>query len=386
MITYISLLLYIIYSLVVLLYFNVRVLHTEWSDGFGGQERRVLAEINGLNERGHRCALACRRHSRIFAEASKLGINVYTLSMRHAFDLLSIWRLARILKKGGFNILNTHSGIDSWLGGFSSKIAQTPVLVRTRHLEYLIKRTPMNFIHYLPDMYLTCGDTMKNNLIENGGFPPDRVISIPTGIDKRFFHIQRNDELRKAYGLLPHHIVVANAAILRGSKGHEITLKAASIVLKTNPNVRFLIVGDGPKRKRLEATTVELGIADRVIFTGFIHDVSSVYSFTDIFVLSSWSEGLPQSLMQAMAARLPVVATMVGSVPEIVLHEKTALAASAGDYEIIAKHILRLIDDKELVNRLTENAFTLVSQKHTLEVMLDKIEELYHKLLKNKGI
>lgn len=362
----------------------MKVLHTEWSDGFGGQERRVLAEMEGLSARGHDCQLVCTKESSIYSEAKKRGMSVFTMPFRKTYDVQTMWLLTQYLKKNPVDVVNTHSGVDSWIGGISAKLAKVPVLVRTRHLEFILKRSPFNFIHYLPDMYITCGETMKHSLEENSGFPPDKIISIPTGVYRRFFNIQKNNDKRKLYGLSPEHFVVTNAAILRGSKGHEITLKAARIVLDKAPDVRFLIVGDGPKRKRLEAQAKELAISDRVIFTGFLEDIGEIYSFSDMFISSSWVEGLPQSMTQAMASRLPVVVTAVGSVPEVITNEQNGLIIHPGDYEALGENILRIIADKELAGRLVKNAFELVQKKYTMEMMVDKIETLYKNLLKRK--
>ena len=362
----------------------MRVLHTEWSDDMGGQEKRVLAEAVGLIQRGHHVAIACRSHAKIRTEAERLGIKTYPLPFRRPYDIESIFRLTRIIRQERFDIVNTHSGIDSWIGGLSARLARVPVLVRTRHLNIPLKRTPLNFIHYLPDMYITCGENMRMNLIRNCGFPEDRVISIPTGVDRKFFEIKRNKDVAVKYGLSKNSPVITNVGILRSVKGHEVTFKAVKPVIKTVPEAKFLIVGDGPARERLENLVDELGIREYVIFTGFVKSIPEIYSFSDIAVLSSWSEGLPQSLIQAMAAGVPVVATTVGGVPEVVIHEETGILVEAGDSEGLAEGIIRLLKNPELCKRLTEKAKQYVMDKYTMEHMIEKIEALYLELLKRK--
>ena len=145
----------------------MRILHTEWSDGMGGQEKRVLSESLGLARRGHYVALVCRDHSAIKTEAAMLGIDVHTLPLRKPYDIESIVRLAMLLTRGRFDIVNTHSGVDSWIGGIAARLAKVPVLARTRHLNIPLKRNPLNFIHYLPDVYITCGENMRTNLTRN---------------------------------------------------------------------------------------------------------------------------------------------------------------------------------------------------------------------------
>jgi glycosyltransferase involved in cell wall biosynthesis len=359
----------------------MRILHTEWSDGLGGQEKRILAEVIGLAEREHYVAIVCREHAKIKDEAIKHGIYVYTLPLRKPYDIVSIVNLFKFLKAEGFDIVNTHSGVDSWIGGIAAKLAKVPVLVRTRHLNIPLKRSILNFIHYLPDMYITCGENMRDNLVKQCGFPPDRVVSIPTGVDRTFFDIKRNPSAKINYRLDGTSIVITNVGILRRVKGHEITLRAVKMVIEAFPNAKFMIVGDGPRRKELEGMVDDLGIRDYVIFTGFIENISEIYSFTDVAVLSSWSEGLPQSLLQAMAAGIPVVATNVGGVPEVVISEKTGILVEPGNYEAFAKGIIRILDNPSPASRFAESARSLVSKKHSLMQMLDQIEDLYRDIL-----
>lgn len=362
----------------------MRILHTEWSDDLGGQEKRVLSEAAGLSERKHYVAIMCREHAKIKAEAVKQGIDVYTLPLRKPYDIASMIKLSAFLKAHRFDIVNTHSGVDAWIGGIASKIAGVPVLVRTRHLNIPLKRSLWNFIHYLPDMYITCGEDMRETLINQCGFPADTVISIPTGVQPEFFGIRRNPEAKCTYGLDRNAIVIANVGILRSVKGHEITLKAVRTVVGAFPDAKFLIVGDGPRRKALESLVSDLNISSHILFTGFIKNIPEIYAFTDVAVLSSWSEGLPQSVLQAMAAGVPVVVTNVGGVPEVVIHEKTGILVDPGDHEALAQGIIKILKNPLLSTRLAENAKSLVMKEHSVTHMLDKIESLYKDMLKRK--
>jgi glycosyltransferase involved in cell wall biosynthesis len=362
----------------------MRILHTEWSDGFGGQERRVLAEAAGLIDKGHYLVIVCRAHAAIRSEAEKLGIETYTLPMRKFYDIPGIIQMTHFLKNKKFDVVNTHSGVDSWIGGVAARIAKVPVLVRTRHLNIPLKRNLLNFVHYLPDAYITCGNNMRNNLVNNCGFPADKVVSIPTGVGKEFFNAEKNREAKLKYGLNVDSIVITNVGILRSVKGQEVTLNSVGKVVEVIPRAKFLIAGDGPARKRLEKMAEDLAIARHVVFTGFVEKIPEIYSFTDVAILSSWSEGLPQSILQAMASGVPVVATKVGGVPEVVIHEKTGLLVEAGDHEGLAKSIIQIINKPDEALRFTVSARELVMKEHSVDVMIDKTERLYKKLLAAK--
>jgi glycosyltransferase involved in cell wall biosynthesis len=360
----------------------VRILHTEWSDGLGGQEKRVLMEAGGFKARGHHAVICCRAHSQIRAEAEAGGIDVHVLPMRKPYDAVSILRLRRFLKAEKFDVVNTHSGCDSWIGGIAAKLAGVKVLVRTRHLNIPLRRNPLNFVHYLPDVYISCGDNMRDTLVGRCGFPKERVVSIPTGVEEIFFGVKRDSSAAAKYGVPPGAFVVANVGVLRRVKGHEVTLRAVGEVVAKIPQAVFLIVGDGPRRAALEDLAHELGVDDHVIFTGHVRDIPEVYSFSDAAVLSSLSEGLPQSVVQAMAAGVAVVATSVGGVAEVVRRGETGQLVESGDHKALAAAIVRLFKDRGPCMDMAENAKRFVRRDYSSEIMLDKLEALYERLLK----
>jgi len=362
----------------------MRILHTEWSDGLGGQEKRVLAELVGLAGRGHDLFLVCRAGARIRAEAEIQGIRVFPLSLKKPFDVSSILRLRTVLKEQGIEIINTHSGVDSWIGALAAKLAHVPLLVRTRHLNIPLRRSILNFVHYLPDLYITCGENMRNTLVEQCGFPGNRVVSIPTGVPGEFFDVARDRGAKKEVGLDPSALVITNVGILRRVKGHETTFRAVPDVVREFPHARFLIVGDGPRRAELERMANELGIQEYVRFTGFIEDIGRVYACTDVAVLSSWSEGLPQSVLQALACSVPVVATRVGGVPEVVQHEKTGFLIEPGDHAGLARNIIRVFREPEKAAEMALAGKLLVRGRHSVGHMLDTLEALYKGLLSEK--
>ena len=363
----------------------MRILHTEWSDGLGGQEKRVLAEAAGLVNRGHHVVIACREHARIKDEASRAGLAVQTFPLRKPYDIVSIMSLTRFIRENTFDVVNTHSGVDSWIGGLAAKLAGTPLLARTRHLNIPLKRSILNFIHYLPDVYITCGENMRENLIGNCGFPAGRVVSIPTAPDPVFSKVTKNRAAGTKYGIDMDSQVITYVGILRSVKGHEVTFRAVKPVIDAMPRAKFLIVGDGPRKAALQEYVNDLNISDHVIFSGFVDDIAEIYSFTDVAVLSSWSEGLPQSLLQAMASGVPVVATRVGGVPEVVIHDKTGVLVEAGDHEALARGVIKILKDNGFASQLIDNARELIHKEHSLHHMIDKIEGLYNTLLKQKG-
>ena len=149
----------------------VHILHTEWSNGAGGQERRILSESVGMLKRGHRVTIATGAQCWIAGEARRLGIAVEICPMRGKADLRAIRALIKFCRRENVDILHTHSGIDSWIGGIAAKFAGVPA-VRTRHLFLPLRYNPINFVHYLFDRFFALGETMRTMLVDECGFPP----------------------------------------------------------------------------------------------------------------------------------------------------------------------------------------------------------------------
>lgn len=365
----------------------LRILHTEWSDGWGGQERRVVSEMRGLAERGHHLVLATRPEARIAREAALRGLSVLTLPMTGRFDAVSIIRLARFLRAERIQIVNTHSGIDSWIGAFAARLAGVPVLVRTRHLRLPLKRNWLNFVHYMADRVVSCGESMRRFLVDECGFPESQVVSIPTGIDFEAFVPRRNrDAMRAELGIGTGEMVILMVGIIRGVKRHAIALEACARIASEFPGARLVLAGDGPMRPDMEALAGSLGISERVLFLGHREDVADLMGAADVLLLTSRSEGVPQAVAQAMGLGLPVVATSVGGVPELIEHEKTGLLVPPEDPQAVAQALTRILRDPDSARRLGAAARAHARAEFSLKGMLDKTEALFRALLAQKGV
>lgn len=363
----------------------MRVLHTEWSDGWGGQEHRVLGEMRGLAGRGHTITLVTRPQCRIRTEAEKVGIPVALLPLRRASDLASIVALRRLLRERSIEVVHTHSGVDTWIASVAAKWAGTPVLLRTRHLNLPLQRNWLNFVHYLPDRIITCGDAMRTQLIETAGFPAGQLISIATGIDfDEFRPGNPRESVRAALGIAAADFIVLMVGIIRRVKRHEVALRAFQRLLPELSHARLVLAGDGPIRPEIERLAAELNVAGRVQFLGFRNDVADLMGASDLLLLTSQSEGVPQAVTQALGLGLPVVATRVGGVPELIQHERTGLLIPPEDPEAAAVAILRCAHEPETARRLGVAGREHALAHFSLKAMLDKVERLCLDLLSEK--
>jgi glycosyltransferase involved in cell wall biosynthesis len=359
----------------------LNILHTEWSDGWGGQERRVMSEMLGMHSRGHRVFLATRPQCRIADEARKAGIPVTEIPFRGSFDPASILKLIKLIRSEKIQIVNTHSGKDTWSGGLAARLSGR-VFVRTRHLNYPSKRNLAHFIHYLPDQIVTCGEVMRRTLIETYGFPPEQLTSIPTGID--FDHFKASggrDKTRAELGISTRSTVVLMAGIIRGVKRHEIALRGIAPLIHDGIDIHLLIAGDGPMKTDMEQLATTLSIADRTHFLGFRDDLPDLMQASDLLLLTSRSEGVPQVISQAMGSGLAVIGTDVGGVPELIQDRETGLLIPPESPEAVTHAVRQLLDQPGLAEVMESRARTYALSHLSLDAMLDRTESLYNSLL-----
>ncbi|MFN0306255.1 MAG: glycosyltransferase family 4 protein [Burkholderiales bacterium] len=355
---------------------RLRILHTEASLGWGGQEIRVLSEARGLIERGHIVHLAVPGEARAFGEALKRKVPVTALPIGRK-NLRGLRAMRRHLLAHPVDVINVHSSTDSWLAALAcATVRNAPPIVRTRHISAPIPNNIATRWLYgsATRRIVTTGEALRRQIIEANRLPPDKVLSVPTGIDlDRFAPVDR-DAARASLGLGQGVHYIGIVATLRSWKGHLHLLEAMTHLTDS----RLLIIGDGPMRDVIEARIASLGLGGRVTLTSHQDDPAPWLNALDAFCLPSYAnEGVPQALMQAMAMGLPVVTTPVGSITEIVRNEETGLIVPPANSQAIAAAITRLRDDAELADRIGRAARAYAMSTFGAARMLDRMEQVF---------
>jgi len=361
------------------------VLHTESSPGFGGQEVRTLAEARWTAERGWRVILAAQAGGPLHAKAAAGGIETVGIPMRGAWDARAARRLGALIRRERVSIVHTHSSVDGWLAGFAARLARVPV-VRTRHVSIPIRRGWNPVYTRLADRVITSGEAIRS-LVIAAGVPPARVVAIPAGVNLDDFGVARAtngagpaDALRRSLRL--GHPVIGSVAMFRGSKGHAHLLDAFCLLREHLHDATLLLVGDGIRRAWVEGLARERGVASSVVFTGFRADVPDLLATMDCFVLASTrTEGVPQSLLQAFATRVPVVASGIGGIPEVVADGVTGLLVPPEDAPALARAIRSTLEDRPAAAARAEAARRLVESRFSHRVAVDRLLALYEEVL-----
>jgi glycosyltransferase involved in cell wall biosynthesis len=357
------------------------VIHTESSDGWGGQEMRILLEAKELLRRGHNVTVVCPPQSGLSQRTLREDIPTIQMKFHHVFDVPAMWNVMGLAKNRDIHIIHTHSSVDSWVASIASKMARVPVLVRTRHLLTPIPNHMFNFVYKLPDAIVTTGESIRRGMVEVNRLDGDKIFSIPTGVELDKFdpHVGYT-HLREELNISQKNPVITMVAVLRQKKRHDVFLEAAKYVLGEYPNAKFLIVGEGPVRGRIEKKIEELELRGSVLLTGHREDIPEILSGTDVAVLTSESEGMPQSVLQYLAMEKPVVATDAGSVSDAVRNGETGILVPPNNFRGVAEGILALLNDRELGRRLGSNGRKLIKRRFSYEIMTEKILELYGRL------
>ena len=359
------------------------ILHTEASNGWGGQEIRIVAEMLGMKGRGHEVLLATPEEGRIFGRAVHAGIETFAVRMDRPAFIKGVFELKRIIKARDVSIINTHSSMDSWIGSIAGRTAGIKVL-RTRHISAAIKSDPLKRLIYGPlcDGIITTGEFIKGMLVDELGISPGKIHSIPTGIDAGLFAREDGSTVRAELGIGPDVPVIGVVAVLRSWKGHAYLMNAMFKVIKEFPDAILLVAGDGPVRANIELWAKSPGLTPNVMVLGHREDAAAVISALDIAVLPSVaSEGIPQFVLQAMAAGKPVIGTSVGGIPEVVKDGVNGLVVPPVDPESLADAMRFLLKDPEKMKRMGEAGRDMFVKGHTKEKMLDDLEALYESIL-----
>ncbi|MBF0137670.1 MAG: glycosyltransferase [Magnetococcus sp. DMHC-1] len=362
------------------------ILHTESSQGWGGQEIRILTEMQGFIQRNYPVLLVCVPGTQLESEARRLGIPVAPLPIGRK-NLAGLLAMGRLLRRVPVDLIITHSSTDSWLAALATRfLSPRPHILRMRHISAPVPRNwPTRWVYTrAAACIVTTGNRIRQQLIEDNGFTGQRIVSIPTGIDLQRFHPAEQRTARQRLGLPENALLIGIVATLRSWKGHA-DLVAAFATLDL-PNVHLLIIGDGPQRENLQQQIRDNHLADRVIMAGNQDDVPTWLQALDMFCLPSYAnEGVPQALMQAMCTALPVISTTVGAIPELVEQDKTGILVPPRDIPALAQALRNLLQNPQL-RRTLGNSALLHAQTHCgLEIMLDRMEQIVLSVLGRKS-
>jgi glycosyltransferase involved in cell wall biosynthesis len=326
--------------------------------------------------------------SPLHEKAAAEGLPVLPLKMPSEMSLGAAYRLSRAMKREKCILAHFHDAHAVAVGGRACRWANVPIRIISRRVDFPLKKNVFSRRKYTKDVdaIIAISQAVRDVLLK-GGIDPSVIEVVPSGIDFSPFEAALpKDFLRKEFGFAADDFLVGIVAALENHKGHKYLLEAASLIKRQAPQVKIVVVGKGSLELELDRLAKDLRVDDLVFFLGFREDVPRILASLDVFVLSSYLEGLGTSIMDAMACRLPVVATAVGGVPELVRDNETGLLVLPRDPQAIAEAILRLYGDRALGARLGRRGYEVVHEKFSAEAMARKIIAVYKKIAARKGV
>jgi len=313
-------------------------------------------------------------------------------------DLKALAALYRLLRRERPHIVHTHTAKAGFVGRLAARLAGVPIVVHTYHGHILhsyyspaktrILRRMERGLGVLTDRIIAVSEQVKRDLVDYRVAGAEKINVIPLGFDLRPFldSATHRGSFRRELSLNNGAQLVGIVGRIFPIKNHRLFLDAAAHIAAAEKAARFVIVGDGALRHQMEEHAAGLGIADRVIFTGWRRDLPRIYADLDVLVVSSDNEGTPVSAIEAMAAACPVVATRVGGLPDLIDEDETGHLVPRGDAPALAAAVQRLLRDREAARRLGETARARIAERFTAERLIADIEHFYRDLLAKKGI
>jgi glycosyltransferase involved in cell wall biosynthesis len=310
-------------------------------------------------------------------------------------DCMALWKLYRLIRKEKPDVVHTHTAKAGVLGRTAAWLAGVPVILHTFHGHvlkgYFGRLRSWIFIKIervmarISTKIIVISDNIKKELLEIGVAPADDVEVVPLGLElEKFVKHKERGTLKRNLGLSEDCTIVGTVGRLVPIKGQEYFLKAAESICGNGNNsqdVRFVIVGDGELRDKLEEFTRERGLEDKVFFTGFQSDLHEIYPDFDIMVLPSLNEGTPVSLIEAMSSARAVVATKVGGVGDLVHDGVTGYLVDSGSEEELAQVIRELLDDKVGREIMGKKGMERVYPAYDIETLTKRMDDMYSSLL-----
>lgn len=363
--------------------------------GMGGAERLLIPYLRYLQANGFTlrvCVLQERHGNPLAAEVTALGVPVDLLPVPYLRDVTAVPRLLTYLRHHKADLVHTQLELSNTLGTVAAALLRLPTVCTLHTIDELqpgsktarrIRLMWWVLRHFCQRIVAVSEETRQHHM-EVAGFAPSQTVTLYNGIDLSHFAPRdsaHQTAVRTALNIPPHAQLLTTVAVLRQPKGIQHMLEAMPHLLTAVPHAHYLIVGDGDYRPALEAQVTQLALGERVHFAGQRRDVADLLAASDLFVLPTLTDALPTVLMEAMALRLPLLATAVGGVPEMVENGRNGLLVPPGNANQLAAAAIDLLQNADKRREMGENGRWLVEQKFNIQRQAAELAALYRTLL-----
>ncbi len=354
-------------------------LHVDTARTWRGGQNQVLLTVLGLRALGQRAALVAHPEGELRRRAAE-GTDLYPFAPRMEMDLAAAWSLSRLMRDLQPDVVHAHDAHAVAMTALALSLGSTKLtttFVAARRVDFHIGKNAMSRWKYRQVDCFICASSAIQAMLVNDGIQPDRTTVVYEGIDLGHVAAAPALNVHKEFWL-PHGApIVGNVAALVPHKGQRYLIEAAALVLQRVPDARFLIVGSGELEQSLQQQIKRHHLEKHIFLTGFRPDILSVHKGFDLFVMSSVTEGLGTSALDAMACGRAVVATRAGGLSEVVDHGETGLLVPVRNPEALADAIVQLLTDQTLREEYGRTGLGRAQRRFSADRMVAETAAVY---------
>ncbi len=369
---------------------KINLLHLKTSANIGGAEVMLTYWPRYLDKTKFEQFVILADEGPLLKIIKNLGVKAECFAdLKWLKGFVLIPKLFSFIRKNKIDIIHAHGARVNLWGSVASILTGVPIIATEHSIDLWRGNTNLlNLLDRFSARVNKCRIGVSQAVCEmlfKQGLPSKKIICIENGIDIERFNIPIDISAKKKELGIPHNVkVIGTIGRFVEQKGHKYLLEAAKLIVNNILDIRFLIVGDGPLMQSLKNQVIQLGIEDKVIFTGQREDVPALLSVMDIFVLPSITEGLPLVLLEAMAAKKPIIASAVSGIPYVIEDEKNGLLVPPCKPDVIAEKIIYLFQNPARKKLFIDKAKKDVIEKYNARDMISQYRSLYEQVLERK--
>ena len=357
-------------------------LHIDTARVWRGGQNQVMQTVLGMRALDHRAVLVAHPEGELCRRMAE-GTDLIPLGPRNEIDLSAAWKLSRVLKQYSPPVIQAHDPHAVAMAALALSILSPnprPLLIATRRIEYPIAKNSFSRWKYSRVDHFIAVSAAVQRRLQADGIPVARISVVHEGVDVERIERLQGGNAHAAFFLPTHAPIVGNVGALTAQKAQHDLIEAAALVVREVPDARFVILGDGELREPLEQQIHRKHLERHVILGGFRTDVLALMKDFDVFALSSTHEGLCTSLIDAMAASKPAVATAVGGVPEVIVDGETGLLVKPHHPHAMAEKLGQLLEAPELRKRMGAAGHARAREMFSIERMVKETLAVYARL------
>lgn len=361
-------------------------LHIDTARGWRGGQSQVRYTVLGLRQRGDRAALVAHPEGELLKRLAE-GTDLVPLAPRNEVDVSAAWKLSRVLKQLRPDAIQAHDPHGVAMAATALAISAPtprPPLIATRRVDFRFGKSSFSRWKYgQVDRFIAITNAIADMLVADG-IARERISLVHEGVDVERIAALPASDIHAECFLPVGSPVVGNVAALVPHKGQHYLIEAAALVVRKVPDARFVILGDGELREALEREVKQKHLERHIVLAGFRTNVMELIKSFDVFVMSSLTEGLGTSIVDAMAASKAVVATTAGGIPEVVVDGETGYLVPPRDPTLMADRLVRLLKDAPLRARMGEAGLARARARFTVERMVEETNAVYARALERR--